>query len=202
MDIKAQNYLLCRSRLEANTDCLLWERRRGKSGYGLAVWKGKKWTAHRLAYTAFIDPIPEGMCVLHRCDNPPCINWKHLWLGTRADNNLDMVKKGRSLKGDKHFRFGKPLPVEIRLKIGRANRGRSVPIEARLKISQSRLGELHPLFGKEHSLKTRQKMQESQRRRRAETSVSSETKERMRQSQQRRREMERKNLSPQLKFPS
>lgn len=56
---------------------------------------GKSKYAHRLMWEEVNGPIPHGMCVLHRCDNPPCIRPDHLFLGTKADNVRDMIAKGR-----------------------------------------------------------------------------------------------------------
>lgn len=51
--------------------------------------------AHRVAYQDQVGPIPEGLNVLHRCDNRPCCNPRHLWIGTQRENLLDMIAKGR-----------------------------------------------------------------------------------------------------------
>ncbi len=51
--------------------------------------------AHRMAYELYVGPIPDGMCVLHRCDNPGCVNPEHLWLGTQLENVIDRDKKNR-----------------------------------------------------------------------------------------------------------
>ncbi len=75
----------------APTGCLEWQGPVDGKGYG-RVDGGK--LAHRVAYRlAKGDPGP--LCVLHTCDNPPCINPEHLWLGTRGDNNRDAAAKGR-----------------------------------------------------------------------------------------------------------
>jgi hypothetical protein len=70
-------------------------------GYG-QLWAGvprRKWQAHRLAWTLKFGRIPPGFCVLHRCDNRGCCNPRHLWLGTRGDNNRDRHLKGRDKAG-------------------------------------------------------------------------------------------------------
>lgn len=77
--------------------CWLWTCSKKAKGYGqYTVWPGHVVLAHRYAYELMRGPIPDGLGVLHRCDNPPCVNPDHMFLGTRADNNRDMVEKGRA----------------------------------------------------------------------------------------------------------
>lgn len=75
--------------------CWEWQRARMGAGYGNTRYQGKTINTHRLSYMLFVGPIPEGMYVLHKCDNPPCVNPEHLWLGTPADNMRDRDAKGR-----------------------------------------------------------------------------------------------------------
>ncbi len=75
--------------------CVEWDGPRNKGGYGWELVGRRKWLAHRLAWIdANGRPIPEGMVVCHHCDNPPCVNPEHLFLGTLRDNNQDRHAKG------------------------------------------------------------------------------------------------------------
>lgn len=92
---------------KVKSGCLLWTGGTFNGRYGrIAIdgTGGKEMLAHRASYQTFVGPIPEGMFVCHKCDNPICINPRHLFLGTAADNNADMVAKGRSARGEKHGR--------------------------------------------------------------------------------------------------
>ena len=94
----------------SNTDdpaaCWEWMRARGASGHGLINRDSKSNVASRVAYTLFVGPIAKGLWVLHRCDNPPCCNPAHLFLGDQKLNMSDCASKGRGNKpkGEAHHR--------------------------------------------------------------------------------------------------
>jgi Autographiviridae endonuclease len=77
------------------TSCKIWTKAVDGNGYGKIHRQGKFWKAHRYAWTLKFGKIPEGMLVLHKCDNPRCYNIAHLFLGTQSDNLKDAVAKGR-----------------------------------------------------------------------------------------------------------
>lgn len=79
--------------------CWEWCGSRVGAGYGRLIVEGQAIGAHRLAYEVFVGPIPDGLWVLHHCDNPPCVNPDHLFLGTALDNTRDMLAKGRGILG-------------------------------------------------------------------------------------------------------
>jgi hypothetical protein len=89
-----------------STPCWEYNRCRTKLGYGRIFDGERVVSAHRYSWIAHFGPIPDGLVVCHKCDNPPCCNPEHLFIGTRADNSRDMHRKGRSAGGQKHPPLG------------------------------------------------------------------------------------------------
>jgi hypothetical protein len=102
--------------IKVDNGCILWSAGVNEDNYGV-FWNGRKLVgAHRVAYELMVGPIPTGLCVLHRCDNPPCINPTHLFLGTNLDNIADKISKGRTVKGEAsvHAKLTEAKVLEIR----------------------------------------------------------------------------------------
>lgn len=81
------------------TGCLIWAGSKTGKGYGRIWWDGRLHAAHRMAYVTHIGPIGDAH-VLHRCDNPSCVNHEHLFLGSNLDNVRDKIAKGRLPMGE------------------------------------------------------------------------------------------------------
>lgn len=91
---------------EPNTGCHIWLGATAPTGYGRTWFRKKTITTHRVAYLLAHGEIPDGMVVCHRCDVTSCCNPAHLFLGTQAENLLDMRRKGRANDphGERHPR--------------------------------------------------------------------------------------------------
>lgn len=91
-------------------ECWPWLGSKDDGGYGLINAGGDEWhktrRASRVCWTLCFGPIPDGMDILHHCDNPPCCNPRCFFLGTDVDNAQDRVRKGRGIVpdngGEKH----------------------------------------------------------------------------------------------------
>lgn len=93
--------------------CWIWVGQTSSRGYGRyrpsGDFKRQRFQAHRYSYEYYVGKIPEGMIVCHKCDEPLCVNPKHMFIGTSKDNAQDMSKKGRArnqYKGRTHCSRG------------------------------------------------------------------------------------------------
>ncbi len=95
-------------KVKKGESCWTWIAHKCPYGYGrMYDWRDgirKIFFAHRISWEIHFGAIPQGLKVLHKCDNPPCVNPDHLFLGTNKDNYDDMVSKGRDrhAKGTDH----------------------------------------------------------------------------------------------------
>lgn len=84
-------------------DCWEWQKSTNSRGYGIiCIGNKKRESSHRYAYRITHGEIPEGLLVLHHCDNKKCCNPKHLYIGTYKDNSNDAIGRDRQAKGESH----------------------------------------------------------------------------------------------------
>lgn len=89
--------------VQITPSCWIWTGRKDKDGYGqFSRYHGQPLRAPRFAWEETYGPIPKTLFVLHGCDNPACVNPKHLFLGTALDNAQDCVNKNRTATGDQN----------------------------------------------------------------------------------------------------
>ncbi len=83
------------AKVQKTEACWIWQAARQRKGYGRFGIKKLTVSAHRFSWILVRGEIPLGLCICHHCDNPPCVNPDHLFLGTNADNTRDSINKGR-----------------------------------------------------------------------------------------------------------
>lgn len=84
--------------VRAADECWEWDGRRDETGYGVLSLGKRNYRATRLSLAIAGTEVPQHLLVCHRCDNPPCVNPAHLFLGASADNAADRIAKGRRLQ--------------------------------------------------------------------------------------------------------
>jgi len=101
---------------KSEDECWEWIGKSLSKGYGHLRINNKDCYSHRMVYIETYGSIPEGLCILHTCNNPKCCNPKHLYVGTHADNMEQMSKDGRSNMGEKHpnSRLSNQIIIKIR----------------------------------------------------------------------------------------
>lgn len=109
--------------------CWGWNGSTDNFGYGRLQHEGRNQPAHRISWEMTNGPIPAGLCVLHRCDNPPCANPEHLFLGTKKDNMMDAAAKGRIAT--------RPKLTPSDAEIIRASAGRGIDLARQFNVSQA-----------------------------------------------------------------
>ena len=125
--------------ITANKNCCWeWISSKNNSGYGNFSVNGVTNRAHRVSYFIFNKNIPQGMCVLHKCDNRSCVNPNHLFLGTHKDNMCDMDTKGRrgTAIGEKNGTHTCPETVHKGSENGQSKLTESLVIEIRSKYAK------------------------------------------------------------------
>jgi len=123
--------------------CWLWTGTRQHNGYGRILVDGRMRQAHRVSYELTFGPVPAGLQVCHKCDNPPCVNPDHLFVGTQSDNLFDQGRKGRNaLQVDP----SRSVLAQRRREMTHCKRGHSLAEHARIKNDGKRECALCKLF--------------------------------------------------------
>jgi hypothetical protein len=122
------------SKVNKTEGCWLWEACVNSWGYGQFKLNGKQKQAQRVSWMLNFGPIPEGMEVLHKCDNPPCVRPDHLFLGSQDDNMKDKNYKNRQAFGE---RQGSAKLTEDQIRLIRVSNKSSITLGLEYNVSES-----------------------------------------------------------------
>lgn len=115
---------------------------RQKTGYSILLFRGVTMHHSRARWIERYGPLPRHIHVLHKCDNPWCVNLRHLFLGTHQDNMRDMVKKGRKTSGEKHPHSKVTWKMVEQIKKLRLDGATQTSIAAAVGICKSHVGRI------------------------------------------------------------
>lgn len=122
--------------------CWVWTRTARASGHGTMTVHGRAVSVHRLAYELGVGPIPPGKWVLHRCDNPRCINPSHLEIGDQAKNMADCAARGRSARGARNGRARLSAPKVANIRALLATGLSQAGVAAQFGVTQATVGRI------------------------------------------------------------
>jgi len=126
-------------------DCWEWTAGKNPRGYGVINDGTRIQLAHRVAWLLEHGNLPEGLGILHRCDNPGCVRPSHLFVGTRADNNADMMAKGRYRAGSNPPRGASAWCAKLTeddIRAIRASEERGVALAAKYNVTKSTITDI------------------------------------------------------------
>ena len=122
--------------------CQEWTGAKNENGYGRTCRNGKKQYAHRAAWEISFGPIPDGLKVCHKCDNPSCVNPTHLFLGTQRQNIQDASEKGRMTAGKLGERNGNHKLTASEVIVIRQIGGTTIEISKMFGVTQGRISRI------------------------------------------------------------
>lgn len=136
------------SRVRKGEGCWEWIAGKSKAGYGMITARKispHPLYAHRVSWMLRNGSIPDGLFVLHECDNPACVRRSHLFLGTQRDNNRDRHRKGRTASGDRNGARTKPERNPFVRNRGSGLTGEKHPMA---KLTRKQVNEIRRLFAR------------------------------------------------------
>lgn len=121
------DYFWSKVDIREEDDCWEWMMGKDRDGYGKFWHIGQSCLAHRVAWVLTNGNIPSGLLICHTCDNPGCVNPRHLFQGTPKDNTSDMYRKGRAIVGEKHWTHIHPEKLAYGKRNGRYTHPEKIP---------------------------------------------------------------------------
>lgn len=141
-DIEVERFWAKVDRSGGESACWIWTRLRTSDGYGMLSFRDRNVRAHRFSMMLAGAEVSKDTHVCHRCDNPPCVNPAHLFVGTNADNKADMVHKERQARGEKNAAAKLTDADVVAIRAAHAARVRIRDIERQFRIGKTQIDKI------------------------------------------------------------